>query len=151
VKGLSLRRLPRRLTTGMLERRLRKVARALADQVPDLVRTPLRADMPFPFPGDRFPVELGAVVQCTVLSGQRPALEVTHTENNHWLVGDAVDDPNVDGACVLAHMSHVVERNSSVATLATLPVGHVAWRSKPGEEWAIAVHEWPDDDEGASG
>ncbi len=35
--------------------------------------------VPFPFEGDRFPHQLGAVVQNTVLRGEQPAREVIHT------------------------------------------------------------------------
>jgi hypothetical protein len=100
-----------------------------------------------PFPDGVFPLELGAVVQQTVLDGSMPALEVIHTNENSWLVGDGVNDPNEPGACVVACIWHVIEHNSSVASLASLPVGHVATRSGRGQPWDITVHEWPRDDE----
>lgn len=101
--------------------------------------------MPFPFPGDAFPPELGAVVQCTVLRGERPALEVVHAPDGSWLVGDGVDDPNVPGASVAAHIGHVVERNSSVAGLATMPPGSIAQRDAPGQPWTVsALIGWDD-------
>jgi hypothetical protein len=97
---------------------------------------------PFPFPGDEFPSDLGAAIQATVLSGDEPAREVIHASDGSWLVGDGVNDPNRRGAIVIAHMSHVVERNSSVKQLATMPPGHVATRAGPGEPWVITRHEW---------
>ena len=48
----------------------------------------------FPFPGDKFPPNLGAVVAGSVLSGERPALEVVHAPDGSWAVGDGVSDPN---------------------------------------------------------
>lgn len=37
---------------------------------------------PFPFPDGRFPQDLGAVIQKTVLEGKEPATVVIHTEDN---------------------------------------------------------------------
>jgi hypothetical protein len=94
--------------------------------------------VPFPFPGNRFPGNLGAVVQRTVLSGEWPAREVVHAPDGSWLVGDGVNDPNLPGASVATHLSHAIEFNSSIAELATMPPGYVAERSGPGKRWRIA-------------
>ena len=102
--------------------------------------------LPFPFDDDIFPATLGAVVQRTVLDGREPAREVTHAADGSWLVGDGVNDPNEPDAVVVTHISHVVERNSSVAGLATLPLGHVARRNQPGDEWVREPHAWLDDE-----
>jgi hypothetical protein len=101
--------------------------------------------MPFPFPDGRFPTELGAVIQRTVLDGREPAREVIHDEENNWVVGDGITDPNLPGATLASHMSHVIELNSSVAELASLPVGHVATRQGPGSPWVVARHEYDAD------
>ncbi len=101
--------------------------------------------MPFPFSDGRFPPELGAVIQRTVLDGHEPAREVIHDEENNWLVGDGITDPNLPGASVASHMRHVIERNSSVAELASLPLGHIATREGPGTPWVIAPHEYSTD------
>jgi hypothetical protein len=103
-------------------------------------------DMPFPFPDGEFPEDLGAVIQRTVMEGSLPAREVLHAEDNSWAVGDGVNDPNEPDACVFGCIWHVVAQNSSVAGLASLPLGHIATRSGPGEPWEIAVHEWADSD-----
>jgi hypothetical protein len=50
-------------------------------------------DLPFPFPDDVFPEQLGAVIQRTVLTGEEPGRLVIHTEGNGWLVGDGINDP----------------------------------------------------------
>jgi len=101
--------------------------------------------LPFPFPGDRFPNSLGAVVQRSVLSGERPAREVVHAPDGSWLVGDGVDDPNGSGSSIATHILHAVERNSSIADLATMEPGHIAERSGPGDPWRICVLEgWED-------
>src|SRR5687768_14557825 len=89
--------------------------------------------LPFPFEEDRFPNELGAVVQRTVLSGDQPAREVIHAPDGSWLVGDGVNDPNPPGSSIATHMAHAIERNSSIAQLANMPPGRIAQRSEAGE------------------
>jgi hypothetical protein len=42
-------------------------------------------NLPFPFPNDQFPSDLGAVIQRTVFDGDEPAREVIHNAANHWL------------------------------------------------------------------
>jgi hypothetical protein len=100
--------------------------------------------IPWPFPGDRFPENLGVVVQRTVLSGELPARLVIHDSENDWCVGEGMNDPNVPGASVVAHMTHVLEWNSSVSELASLPPGWAAGRDGPGEPWERFPHQCPD-------
>ena len=95
--------------------------------------------LPFPFDNDAFPANLGAVVQCRILDGTERAREVTHAADGSWLIGDGVNDPNEPGAVV-------VERNSSVADLTTLPSGHIARRKDHGGVWIREPHLWRDDD-----
>ena len=102
--------------------------------------------LPFPYEGGVFPKRLGAVVQLTVLDGEEPARLVIHDEASGWAVGDGINDPNEPGAAVATHISHVVERNSSVAGLADLPAGHMATRTEPGRPWVRAGLVWADDD-----
>lgn len=97
----------------------------------------------WPFPDGRFPPQLGAVVQRTVLSGTSPARLVQHDRDGDWAVGDG-DDPNNPDAVVATHMAHVLERNSSVAELADLAPGWIAIRQNPGEPW---VRELLDEDD----
>ncbi|BCY11926.1 hypothetical protein [Actinoplanes sp. L3-i22] len=100
----------------------------------------------FPFPDARFPDRLGVVVQRTVLEGREPVRVVIHDEENDWLVGDGVTDPNLPGATVLACISQIAAADPAVADLATLPVGHAATRDHPDKPWTVTPHEWPDDD-----
>jgi hypothetical protein len=102
--------------------------------------------LPFPFDGNEFPSQLGAVVQRTVLSGEQPAREVTHTADGDWLVGDGISDPNAPDAAIATHIWHVIERNSSVAKLAGLAPGHIATRTAPGEPWIVERHTFGDDE-----
>ncbi|MGW5190549.1 hypothetical protein ACWEOO_14910 [Kribbella sp. NPDC004138] len=103
--------------------------------------------LPFPFEDQLFPSNLGALVQRTVLSGEQPAREVIHAPDGSWLISDAVDDPNPPGASVVTHITHVIETNSSIAQLATMPPGHIAQRSGPGDPWRIAdLDGWEESD-----
>jgi hypothetical protein len=101
--------------------------------------------LPFPFPGGRFPLELGAVVQRTVLDGIEPAREVIHTADGSWLVGDGVNDPNLDGACVVTGFRHVVDDDPTVEQLASIEPGHLAWRRSTESPWQVGPHEFPDE------
>ncbi|CAN5138623.1 hypothetical protein BH23CHL9_BH23CHL9_09810 [soil metagenome] len=100
-----------------------------------------RSDMirfvPWPFPGDRFPPELGVVVMRTVLDGRRPACLVWHSPDNDWAIGDGVDDPNAPGACVVTHLSHLLDLDPTLGELASMPPGHRADRSGPGAAWSV--------------
>lgn len=95
--------------------------------------------LPFPFEGGRFPSNLGAVVQRTVLAGDLPAREVVHTPDGSWAIGDGVNDPNLPGASEVTHIAHALALNSSIADLATMPPGHIAERGGPDEPWEINV------------
>jgi hypothetical protein len=103
--------------------------------------------MDFPFTDDRFPPTLGAVIQRTVLDGQQPARYVAHTEANDWIVGDDLNDPNVEGASVAVHIRHVVDDDPTLESLATLPTGFQAKRRSPGEPWTIEPFAWLSEDE----
>jgi hypothetical protein len=102
-------------------------------------------NLPFPFTDSRFPHDLGAVVQRTVLDGREPARVVVHDDENSWLVGDGKNDPNSDGACVVSCIHRVIEKNSTVAGLADLPLGHIAHRKNPGKPWVVEPHSYPDE------
>jgi hypothetical protein len=101
----------------------------------------------FPFPDERFPDELGAVIQKTVLDGQLPARYVAHTEDNGWVVGDDINDPNVAGAAIAAHIRHVVDADPTLEPLAKLPPGYQARRKSPNDPWEIQPFTYLADDE----
>lgn len=99
-----------------------------------------------PFEGGLFPQQLGALVQVTVLHGSEPAREVIHAPDGSWMIGDGVNDPNPPGASSIAHIAHVLSRNSSLASLATMPPGHIAKRSGPQEPWRVTtLVDWDKD------
>ncbi len=101
--------------------------------------------LPFPFDDDEFPPQLGAIVQRTVLDGSEPAREVIHAPDGSWLVGDGLNDPNLPGASVATHLSHAIQRNSSIAALASMTPGHIAERRGPGDPWRVLLLEGWDD------
>ena len=99
----------------------------------------------FPFDDDRFPPRLGAVIQKSVLEGQEPAREVIHTDDNSWLIGDGINDPNLPGASIATHIRHVIDADPTLEPLARLPVGHIAKRAGVNLPWEIARHAWADE------
>ncbi len=101
--------------------------------------------LPFPFQDGRFPLQLGAVVQTTVADGKEPAREVIHSEDNSWLVGDGINDPNLPDASTVLHLHHVLRADPTLEALATLPLNHIATRAGPGHPWTIAKNKWLDD------
>ena len=96
----------------------------------------------WPFSDGRFPESLGAFVQKTVLSGELPSLLVVHTDDNSWMVGDGVNDPNGPEASLVTHIWHAIARNSSITELVDLPLGHHASRAAPGTPWIREPHIW---------
>ena len=101
---------------------------------------------PFPFTDNVFPSELGAVVQRSVLDGEEPALFVAHTEDNEWLVGDGISDPNEEGACVVAAMVEVLAQDEKVAEVADLPTGMAAYRESADDTWQREPFTWAEED-----
>jgi hypothetical protein len=98
-----------------------------------------------PFPDGRFPPDLGATIQRTVLNGDEPAREVVHVADGSWMVGDGINDPNLPGAVVVAGLLHLAEHDTSLAQLAALQPGQIAQRDNPEDPWRISVHEWLED------
>lgn len=99
----------------------------------------------WPFEGDAFPHDLLAIIQRTVSAGEFPALTVIHDDEDDWLVSDGVHDPNGAGASSVLHLHHVVDLDPSLAQLATMPPGHVAWRSTASDTWVIEEWTYADD------
>jgi len=91
------------------------------------------------------PGDLGAVIRRTVLSGELPAWLVIHEDETDWCVGDDVNDPDVPGASVIAHMTHVLARGSSVPELASFPPGWAAARTGTGQPWERLPHQYRDE------
>ena len=105
-------------------------------------RAEMHRHLPFPFPGEAFPATLGAVVQRTVLDGVEPARLVLHDIDGDWAIGDGLNDPNLPDACIATHIHHVLILDPTLATLATLPPGHLAERESPADRWQISSHSY---------
>lgn len=106
----------------------------------------MQPDITWPFPAGVFPSGLLAVVQRTVAKGEFPALTVIHDDEDDWLLGDGLHDPNADGASILLHMNHVLTQDPSLIELATMPPGHAAERSSGEAPWEIGPWEYPSDE-----
>jgi hypothetical protein len=89
-----------------------------------------------------FPAGLGGVVQVTVMDRVEPARVVIHDEDADWLVGDDVNDPNVDGACKIYCLNCVVAVDPTLGELATLPAGYMASREDQDAPWHVATHTY---------
>jgi hypothetical protein len=46
------------------------------------------------------------------------------------------------GGAFPTHITHVLAFDPTLATLATLPPGHLAERESPGDEWQISAHSY---------
>jgi len=99
---------------------------------------------PFPYEGGAFPPELGVMVQRTVLEGLEPVRVVVHDADGDWLVGDGVNDPNLEDACAIVHMTHVLAIDGSLGSLAGMPLGQMAERGKIDGPWALSAHHYED-------
>jgi hypothetical protein len=100
--------------------------------------------LPFPYPGNRFPDNLGAVAQRTVVNGTEPARNVVHAADGAWLVGDGVNDPNIAGSCLVVALVHLVQDDPSIGQLATLQPGNQAWRDSVRQPWQIEPFTYDD-------
>jgi hypothetical protein len=80
-----------------------------------------------------------------VFDGGHPILLVSHDEDGDWQFLDGSDDPQVEDGVIVC-LSHVLERGPSIADLADLPTGWIAWRSTADEPWRREQNPWGGDD-----
>lgn len=106
---------------------------------------PIRLRIDHPYPGDRFPADLGAFVAPSVLDGSRPALYVAHNEDGTWVVFDNEGDPNEDGALIVARLRHAVAHDPSLEEVASWPRGVEGIRDAPGLAWRVRELVEPDE------
>lgn len=85
------------------------------------------------------------MVMKSVLSGERPVLQVLHDPDNGWGFADGVDDPNTPGGAVAAHISHVTRLDPTLAEMAKLPPGTLADRLEVGGEWHVRSFAWEEE------
>ncbi|MFB7246556.1 hypothetical protein ACFCYX_29335 [Streptomyces populi] len=105
----------------------------------------MQPQLSWPFEGEAFPHDLLAIIQRTVSAGEFPALTVIHDDEDDWLVSDGVHDPNGSDASSVLHLQHVLDLDPSVAQLATMPPGYVAWRSTASDDWVVEEWTYADD------
>jgi hypothetical protein len=100
---------------------------------------------PWPYEDDRFPRRLGVLVMKTILDGNMPVLQVVHAPEDWWGFADGVSSPNGD-ASITVHVHHVLDIDSSLQELATLPPGFKADRDEPDSPWVVTEFEYGEDD-----
>lgn len=71
-----------------------------------------------------------------VVEDNAPIVLVVHERQGDWQFIGPVDDPEKDG-CKISCFHCVVERDTSIRTLARLLPGWQATRTVPGERWAL--------------
>lgn len=82
---------------------------------------------------------LGALVQVSVLSGARPALEVVHDWDGIWTVSDGVCDLDEPGESVSTHLSRAALWDSSITGLVSMEPGRIARRADPSKPWVVST------------
>ncbi|GAB1688598.1 hypothetical protein KRM28CT15_04010 [Krasilnikovia sp. M28-CT-15] len=70
---------------------------------------------------------------------------MVHDDENEWIVQDGMSDPCAPGASIICHILHLTEADPAVASVASLPMGHVAWRKAADDPWTI--EPWSHEDE----
>lgn len=71
----------------------------------------------------------------SVIFGYAPILLVAHdAEDGGWQFLDGSDEVQAEDACVVG-LGEVLKRDPSIAELADLPYGWIAWRSSNGAPW----------------
>ena len=98
--------------------------------------------LPWPFPNNEFPLDLGAVVMLSVLEGARPALQVLHDPDGGWAFADGVGDQNAPGACIATHIWHVIAADLSLKQLAAMPPGTEANRRSVDDAFEFRNFVW---------
>lgn len=99
------------------------------------------AETPWPF---EEPPDMEAITLRPILEGEQPILAVFHdVADRGWqfLAGD--EEPDLDDGRVV-ELAAMVAVDPSVADLADLPIGWVAWRESPDEPWQRGPH-YPED------
>lgn len=84
----------------------------------------------------------------TVIRGELPALVVARPDDDDfWLVGDGVNEPDHPEIMDLVHLSHLVELDRTLLELADLERGQQADREAVGSPWVRSPFRWADEEE----
>ncbi len=89
--------------------------------------------------------------QRQIVNHGRPMLLVAHdADDGCWQFLDGSDNLKVaDG--VLVTLATMVQRDPTLADVADLPLGWMAWREDAGADWQRMPHEQEDEDEAEAG
>jgi hypothetical protein len=75
-----------------------------------------------------------------------PALVVVHDDEDDWLIGDGVNDPNVSGACEIYHLSHIIDMDPRISEVMDMLPGHAAYRNTVDSSWEIESWRYSDEE-----
>lgn len=84
------------------------------------------------FPSD--PHTLATTLQ-PIVDGDAPILSVLHAENEYWQLLDRNDAGAIDVPVATVCLHRLLDQDPTLAQLADLPEGWVAWRETPDAEW----------------
>jgi hypothetical protein len=79
------------------------------------------------------PVNTGTFCTGRVANHGYPILHVSHDEDDDWQFLDGTTEEAEE--CVLLCFGCVFDRDRTIAELADLPVGWMAWRDSPTQPW----------------
>lgn len=91
-----------------------------------------------------FPENLGVFAADAVMRGEQPVRYVAHTPDDDWWISDRLTGNDPDLFHVV-HLSHLLELDSSIEALASLPAGEEAERDGVDEPWRIGPFAWADE------
>ncbi len=78
-------------------------------------------------------ISTGSFTTDGVLHRSLPIVHVSHDEDGDWQF--LCDTPNEDRECLLVCLGCMLERDQSLALVADLPQGWIAWRDSAGSPW----------------
>ena len=82
----------------------------------------------------------------SIVARQNPVLLVAHdADDGSWQFLDGSDQLTVADGCMIS-LQQIVAMDPTLAEVADLPLGWMAWRGQPGEPWQGAEKEEDDDD-----
>ncbi|MEU8265027.1 hypothetical protein AB0C02_31010 [Micromonospora sp. NPDC048999] len=99
------------------------------------------------FRRSRFPGDRSAIAMHTVIRGELPALVVARSDDDLWLVGDGINEPDSAEIMDLVHLAHLVELDRTLLELADLERAQQADRETLGSPWVRSPFQWLDEEE----
>lgn len=83
----------------------------------------------------------------SIVEGGLPILLVTHDEDDGaWQFHDGSDQPRDEDAMIVG-LREMLDHDATIAELADLPYGWIAWRAAPDQPWQRQVQPWDDESE----